>query len=237
MPLQSVTNAATYTLDNHMQYRDAKTRAHFLWIDNYSKYVARNVPNADAALYSSMLWTGSVVFVCRDPNLSDRVVFNEAQQVVPAMPSDVGTHRATVLAGLTDVLAEGYMLFDDSLVKKFNINNIPMKVNVKQFPELSDTVNSYTVRNVLPEKLIECNIGSNAGLIAIMRDLVDEHKMHQPGECQRYLNLNVDSNIYWRTLKVHTIVCWCSVCMLCCFEGLSDSETMFDVMTWFVGHV
>jgi hypothetical protein len=60
-----------------------------------------------------MLWTVAVVFVCREHHVYDQVVHDEAKQVGPAMLSDDGTHRATVMAVLRRVLVEGSMCCDN----------------------------------------------------------------------------------------------------------------------------
>ena len=51
--------------------------------------------------------------------------------------------------------------------------------------------------------LVKENIGSNRGLIAVIRELYVEYGMGSE-DCTRYLTLNLDENIFWRVLKVHT---------------------------------
>jgi hypothetical protein len=51
-------------------------------------------------------------------------------------------------------------------------------------------------------ELIKINIGSNEGLLTIMRQLYDDHGMSSDDTCPDYKIINVDENIYWRIIKV-----------------------------------
>ena len=60
---------------------------------------------------------------------------------------------------------------------------------------------------VFPEKIMHKNIGSNVGLIALLKEEVhDQHGMGT-GECKHYVNMNVDENIFYRILKVLLVIC------------------------------
>lgn len=53
-----------------------------------------------------------------------------------------------------------------------------------------------------PYQIIDKNIGSNIGLLSILRhDFYDPMGMGTD-ECKRYVCLNLDENIFWRSLKV-----------------------------------
>ena len=58
-----------------------------------------------------------------------------------------------------------------------------------------------TMGQCFPFKMMQENIGSNRGLIVIMRELYEHYGMHS-GTCSKYACLNVDENIFWRILKV-----------------------------------
>ena len=55
---------------------------------------------------------------------------------------------------------------------------------------------------VFPHKLVEENVGSNRGLLIILKqEFYDKNNMGS-GEFGEYVNLNLDENIFWRTLMV-----------------------------------
>lgn len=143
--------------------------------------------------------------------MSDAVVRDFNGQVVPAMPDHILENRNDVMSVLQNVIDEGVEYYDNSLVRQYDVRNIPLKVNVKQFPDLRHTLESFTMTDIQPLKLIKVNIGSNEGLIHIMRTIYEDNNMHQDDTCQRYVSINVDENIYWRMLKVF-IICLC-VCV------------------------
>jgi hypothetical protein len=199
--------------------RDVQSRPHFKWVDNFSHFMSRSVPTMAANAYSSCLWSGTCDFECLVPGLSDAVVVNPQTGVlVPAMPTRLLQHMPSVMVALQYIKDEGWSYYDKSLVKKYDVRNIPLKINTKAYPELATTINSYRLRNVHPTKLDEINIGSNRGLICILKQLHDEHKMGAQTGSSRYVSLNVDENIFWRVLKVHQCVV---VFMLPCFVHIS----------------
>ena len=59
---------------------------------------------------------------------------------------------------------------------------------------------------LLPQGLIRENIGSNMGLMRVLRQFYEERQLHVPGMSDRYYVLNVDINIYDRILKVRIVV-------------------------------
>ena len=135
--------------------------------------------------------------------ISDRVVRDEANVVVPAMPDDLFENRVNVLLGLTHIAKEGRKYYDTSHVKKFDVRNIPPKVDSKRYPRMKHVDDKmHSSELVFPEKLIELNVGTNRGLLTILRqEFFEKYKM-DTDECERYHTLNADENIYYRILKV-----------------------------------
>ena len=90
------------------------------------------------------------------------------------------------------------------MVKKYDIVNVPLKVDTKRFPTLADTMNHVknTTKYINPYKLIKHNIGSNLGLVTILREYQDDKKMSMHGTVLQYSNINTDENIFYRGLKV-----------------------------------
>ena len=83
--------------------------------------------------------------------------------VVPAMPSDLFAHQALVLQAIDEIYNEGKECYDKSLVKRYDVVNVPLKVDTKRFPSLAETLNSAknTTKHINPYKLIKHNIGCN----------------------------------------------------------------------------
>ena len=96
---------------------------------------------------------------------------------------------------------------------RYDIVNVPLKVDTKRFPGLAQTLNSVknTTKHINPYKLIKHNIGSNLGLATIMRDYQDDKKMSLNGTVLNYSTINTDENIFYRGMKV-CVCCWC-LCM------------------------
>jgi hypothetical protein len=180
-------------------------RPHFLWIDNFSKFLRKANPTAAKDVYATCNWTGVAAFETSDPRIHDRIVHDDDVEAIPAMPDNILDHNLAVRNNIKMVMREDRNYLARSAVQRFNVHNVPPKIDTKVHTQLRDRIESRTntMDSVHPVKLIDINIGSNAGLCAIVRQLYDEYAMDTPDECERYLNLNVDENIYWRILKVH----------------------------------
>ena len=98
-------------------------------------------------------------------------------------------------------------IYDDSLVLKYDVRNIPPKIDTKRFPHLAHVADDpkNTLRNVHPVELTSVNVSSNEGLVSILKDIVNNDGMLN-GTCTKYVMLNLDENIYWRALKVHDVL-------------------------------
>ena len=155
-------------------------------------------------VYATCNWTGVAAFQTTDPLVDDRIVRDEAGEVVPAMPKHILDHNRAVRDNIKLVMREDRDYHERSTVKRYDVRNVPPKINTKIHTLLRDRIEARTntMDNVHPVKLIDMNIGSNSGLCAIVKQLHDEYNMGNPDECERYLSLNVDENIYWRILKV-----------------------------------
>ena len=179
--------------------------SHVLWLDNFSKFVARTIPSQERSTFANCLWTGAALSQFQTEHISDNIKFDGAGSVVPAMPPDLLMCSRQVVQGLTRTLNEGFLYYDQSLVAQYDVRSIPLKIDGKRFPEVASTVDH--ARNkmsiVFPQKLVGTNIGSNRGLICLIRQYYDDYNMSgDDGSCERYLNINVDENIFYRILKV-----------------------------------
>jgi hypothetical protein len=131
------------------------------------------------------------------------------------MPENILECREAVVDGLRSVLAEGHRYYDNSLVARYDVRTVPLKIDGKRFPDMNCTVNHARSKMsiVYPQELIGTNIGSNRGLLSVIRKYYDEYNMAgAQGDCVRYLSMNVDENIFWRVLKVTCVYFWLHFC-------------------------
>ena len=188
-----------------------------IWMDNFSKTLARQCPSLAKGVYSSCLWTGVAVF--SDPQLDgmDVTVRRDAQgRVVPAMPGNLIQQQQQVMEGLQFVHSGGRGYLTHSLVQQFGVNTIPLKILDPADTPCQHSHHSHSMNIVHPMELIDKNIGSNVGLVSILKeDIHDKHGMGDD-DCKNYVNLNVDENIFWRILKV-CVLTFCYTCSRACF--------------------
>ena len=193
--------------------RQALQQPHFLWIDNFSKFIARSIPTADKGIFSQCLWTGVSLFALPDgvgEEVSDNVQVKDNGRIVSAMPRDILQCQGGVVAAVHHVLSLGPKYSQNSAVYKYDVRSIPLKVDTNKFHEVSEVVNSYNMRCVRAVDLLEHNIGSNRGLLAVLDGICREKNIHGDEQCTKYTTFNVDENIFWRVLKV-------IVFYLCCY--------------------
>ena len=198
-------------------------RCHYLWVDNFSKFLRRSIPTVDQGVFSTCAWTGAAIFPHHNLALDDSVKRNHDRDIIPAMPDNILINNRDVRDMIKATLAEGRNYYDVSTVKRLDVRNVPPKVDTKTYPIYRERVEASenSMDSVYPQSIVDINVGTNIGLATIMRKLYDDHRMGTPDECTRYLNMNVDENIYWRILKVWSvavvrmfIVCFCSCYVL-----------------------
>jgi hypothetical protein len=179
---------------------------HVRWIDNFSKVFRKQIPDS-AHVYNSCLWTGTALFVCDDPTISTDLVMQLNGNVLPGMPNDITEFKQEVTDAVSYIVNNSRKHYDDSLVLKYDVRNIPPKIDTKRFPHLAHVVDDpkNTLRNVHPVELTSVNVSSNEGLVSILKDIVNNDGMLS-GTCTKYIMLNLDENIYWRALKVHDVL-------------------------------
>jgi hypothetical protein len=91
------------------------------------------------------------------------------------------------------------------VVSKCHVRNVPLKPSADQMDDpkhkaaLSERCNRLV--EMYPVGLIKENIGSNLGLMRIMRSHFEEKNQHLAA-CHNYTAFNVDTNIFDRMLKV-----------------------------------
>ena len=123
------------------------------------------------------------------------------------MPDNLLEHQPSVMRGLQRVFGQGRSRYAESLVYKHQVNLVPLKITSADDQKNQHGSEGHSMNVVFPERIMPQNIGSNLGLISLLKaELHDKHGMGT-NECENYVNLNVDENIFYRILKV--IACWC----------------------------
>ena len=191
------------------------------WWDNFSKFQARQVPTIKKDIFASCLWTGVTVNEYTGPDVDVSVRRDSNGEVIPAMPSNLFAHQDMMLQGIREIYDEGRTYYNKSLVKRYDIVNVPLKVDTKKFPNLANSMNSVknTTKHINPFKLIKHNIGSNLGLVTIMREYQEDNKMHLNDFVENYSTVNTDENIFYRGLKVLGCFCIFSLFVLLTFSA------------------
>lgn len=185
--------------------KDKIKQACVLWVDNFSKFKAHNVPTIRKEVFSECLWSGITVNEYTGPYVDPKLKYNDENILIHAMPDDIFVQKDAVHNGIMMLYDEGMMYFDTSLVNKYDVRNIPLKIDTTVYNELATIMNSVknTTKHIHPYKLLRPNIGSNRGLLKILRDLILEFNLNTAHATpDNYLVINVDENIYYRILKV-----------------------------------
>jgi hypothetical protein len=181
-----------------------ETRPNVKWFDNFSKFLRHSAPTISKDVFASCLWTGVTINQYTGPEVDVSVRYDVDNKVIRAMPENLLSTRDAVSVGVKSIYDEGMQYFHTSLAHRYNVTNVPLKIDVKRFPEMKNTIdsNKNSTKQINPYKLIKLNIGSNRGLLAILRQFQDDHKMNLADTCTEYHTLNLDENIFYRTLKV-----------------------------------
>lgn len=184
-------------------YRLLQDNTFILWVDNFSKFLARSIPSLHSDVYSSCLWTGMAAFKCTQ-RYDMRIKYQVNGDVIAAMPDDILSTKSDVTTAITYIIQNQRAYYNNSTVRQYDVRNIPPKIDTKAHPHLADTIGAKhnSTHTVHPVKLLDHNIGSNQGLITVLRQIYEQKNMHLDS-CENYMLLNVDENIYWRILKVH----------------------------------
>jgi len=114
----------------------AKLSPHVSWHDNYSEFIARTNPSMAKGIFSSNLWSGSAVFKCPDSTIDGNIKYSD-NEIIPAMPADPFVGHNNVKGALASIIQSGQSYYDDAVVTKYKVNNVPLKINTKVFPTMT----------------------------------------------------------------------------------------------------
>ena len=177
-----------------------------VWIDNFSKNVARQRPTVSKGVFTSMMWTGIAVKLYDGPALSRDLVYVNGDLLTAMPPAHAPLEAAFVATALAAMpFEEGRppMRFRDSLVNRYQVCSIPPKVEVdkEESPILQQrlSVSRDGLHRTLPLDIWKHNIGSNTGLIDVIQEYVTTTELHDGSQYHVWL---VDVNIYSRVYKV-----------------------------------
>ena len=169
-----------------------------MWLDNFSKFYAVAIQGVSTGAFSDCLWTGQGVHKYVGPPVDTKI-----QAGMRGMPVKLcsKSNRDAVEELIITCENRSWRYFAGSVVKRYNVNRIPLKpeVDSKEEPELATVLDESRdgLRNFYPLDVLPENIGSNRGLLFLLRDLFSK-----PLRTGHFSFLSVDCNIFVRMLKV-----------------------------------
>jgi hypothetical protein len=187
--------------------RYIKDGPHVQWIDNFTKNYNRKKPDLTVGSYSACLWTGIANRIYTGDTLIDLgVKYALDFSIVPVMPPtlDVFWEQLPVFTEQMAVIdREGMYYARRSFVDRFKVNNVPLSPHVDE--KTNPTVHKMLAKKVdsidklVPERLMPDNIGSNLGLIKVMRSIITEL---MAARAKKYRVIMSDVAIFNPILKV-----------------------------------
>ena len=167
------------------------------WVDNFSKCYAVAMQGASAGAFTDCQWTGKGFKVYVGPPVQADI------KTLTGMPDDVFEPNVigAVRAGLVNIRQLGWLYLGKSMVKLFKVNTIPVKPKVdgRTHPELHAILGESRdgLRNFNPVEISPQNIGSNRGLLVVLKAMSDARVNNGKFEF-----LCADCNIFMRVVKV-----------------------------------
>ena len=104
---------------------------------------------------------------------------------------------------LIDQVDSGRATFNSCLAVKYRVRNVPLKpdpANVEDKYKEVVTESRDGMSNFFPKTIVPLNIGSNAGLVEVLRKVWDDHKASDNAHHYKYVV--ADTNIFWRSIRV-----------------------------------
>ena len=123
-----------------------------------------------------------------------------------AMPINL-VQMSFVLYDIISTVDEKSSILDESMVQRWRVSNVPLRpeLDEKKYPSEHKRLNSGNSRQTIlhPGGILAENIGSNRGLLTILRNYCSESGYLDGQNVARYRAVTVDCNIYARMMKVH----------------------------------
>ena len=182
---------------------------HVAWLDNFSKFYAVAVQGLGTGAFADCMWTAAGLHRYVGPAVSTSV-----QPGVRGMPSSLVSDAIISLfkqkMAVADAVTESFL--KDSVCFRYTVRQLPLKpeVDAKADPALHAVLRESRdgMRNFFPLSMLPENIGSNRGLLLLLKD-----RFGVQTKAGHYSFLSVDCNIYLRMLKVHLTDAWSLILM------------------------
>ena len=181
-----------------------------VWIDNFSKNLARHIPRVSKGVFTSMMWTGLAVKLYDGPELPRSLVMVDGD-ILSAMPlAHAPDQRGFQSAAEAALPFPPHLVpsrFLCSMVHRYKVRAVPPKVDVGREKKPSRRLRLQKSRDglhrFLPWELWRHNIGSNDGLIDVIQQYTVDTRLQESTQYHVWL---VDLNIYTRVYKVWSLV-------------------------------
>ena len=179
-----------------------ETKTAVWWIDNFSKRYAVAMQGVASGAFSGCNWTGKAFKVYVGPPVHTTIARHHPLQAMP-MTLFTTVLKRQVLRAAKPFAQEGWRYLKSSLVKKYKVNNVPLKpvVDMKDDPSLHKILSESRdgLSKFEPVDILAHDVGSNRGLLLILKDMMQARKASDT----KYTFLCADCNIFMRIIKVH----------------------------------
>ena len=181
-------------------------KPHVFWFDNFDFRYRGIMPSFDKDTFTQFNWTGEAVRPYKGLNVPNLKVEYKNLAVVPAMPDRPFDMMDQVKLCLKEIVSRGEFYYDESLVKRFNVTRIPLKLVVDEqknqiwFKTLAASVDG--LRHLRPKGIRDIPIGTNDALMKYFMELRDYQTSKNITNRSKYYIFSTDMNIYQRINKV-----------------------------------
>jgi hypothetical protein len=201
-----------------LTFRTVRAGNHIINFDNYAHTIAAHTPSTNKGAFNGNYWCGVALRTFNGsrefPDLS--LCYDDEDNIIPAMPPslfDNGLWNQLVDAmKLCDAGGSRYLRRAD--VTKLKVTTCPPKPLLEDLDEmhieedasvrLHEILNGGSLdglKEVYPADILEHSVGSNKGLMNIVRGLACDEGIHDES-ATRYSIYLTDVNIYHRINKV-----------------------------------
>lgn len=200
----------------HSFHRRVEAGPHTMWMDNYSKNVKYSVPDIGKGTFHQGLWTGFALRACTE-NISMKLMHDESDNVIHAMPGDPFAFRQQVQEGITSSMFDrgpkSHLRFRSSCIFKWRVDNVPLRPRVENIPATAEYAlrrgrlanHADSLDHLHPQRLLEINCGENAGFARCMKLLSQEKNWEQDDDkpaCEVYTSMFMDCDLFDKCVKV-----------------------------------
>jgi hypothetical protein len=191
---------------NNTMFRDVMKGPHTVWIDNFAKIKKLHIPTLDMGAWQNCAWTGKALRKGVDSGITMQLMHKVNGDIIPAMPDKPFRMVSTMITMFKAINDKaGTELHDTCLATVHKVKTVPLKPKpkhmIRELHKDALTQGWDKLTNMYPCGLLDENIGSNIGLLRILRSHYENENQHLEN-CNTYTAFNVDTNIFDRMLKV-----------------------------------